>query len=40
MEFLEELVENDIVERSIGLIDQFKMGIKCIIVTDDEPTNS
>lgn len=39
-DFLEELIENDFVERSMNLIKQLAMGIKCIIVTSDDPSTS
>lgn len=39
-DFLEELIENDFVERSMNLISQLAMGIKCIIVTPQDPSTS
>lgn len=38
-EFLEELVENDLVERSRDLFTQMKVGMKCIVVVEEEPSS-
>lgn len=35
--FLEELIENDKVDREMSVMNQFRYGIKCIIVMNREP---
>jgi hypothetical protein len=40
LNFLEEIVENDNVERQMRVIDSFGIGIKCIVVMEKEPKPS
>ena len=40
MDLLEEIVETDLVERNMNLVSSLAMGIKIIIVCDEDPSST
>lgn len=40
MDLLEEIVETDLVERNMNLVSSLAMGIKIIIVLNEDPSSS